>query len=163
MADGFKDWISSATRLASKVAVRRGALVALPVLLVGVAAVVAVGRMRRKDGAPETLSPATKAAGVIAHPTSDGVEEPGRGREAERVSDMPGKAWIDILLRTARGLLTHNTGLVAAGITFYALLALFPAVVALVSLYGLFGGGLDMDLGFLRFVLPGETGDFVLN
>lgn len=163
MADGFKHWISSATRMVSSVAVRRGAVVALPVLLVGVAAVVAASHhVRSKNGQPDTLSPQTKAAGVIAHPTSDGVEEPGRGRDAERVSDMPGKAWIDILLRTVRGLLTHNTGLVAAGITFYSLLALFPAVVALVSLYGLFGGGLDMDLSFLRFVLPGETGDFVL-
>lgn len=162
MADGFKDRISSATRMVSNAAARRGALVALPVVLVGVAAVVAVGHMRRKDGGPDTLAPETKAAGLIAHPTSDGVDEPDRGRDAERVSDMPGKAWIDILLRTVRGLLTHNTGLVAAGITFYALLALFPAVVALVSLYGLIGGGLDMDLGFLRFVLPGETGEFVL-
>jgi membrane protein len=46
---------------------------------------------------------------------------------------------------------------VAAGVTYYALLALFPAVAALVSIYGLFAdpGTIERNLSALAGVLPG--------
>ena len=46
---------------------------------------------------------------------------------------------------------------VAAGVTYYALLALFPAVAALVSIYGLFAdpGTIESNLSALAGVLPG--------
>lgn len=47
--------------------------------------------------------------------------------------------------------------LVAAGVTFYALLALFPATAAIVSLYGLVAdsGSIEQHLAMLNGLLPG--------
>ncbi len=46
---------------------------------------------------------------------------------------------------------------VAAGVTFYALLAIFPGIAALVSLYGLFAdpGTVSQHIGGLSAVVPG--------
>jgi membrane protein len=61
-----------------------------------------------------------------------------RGRDAETPAEIPAKGWKDIAWRVYEGLQNDRVLLVAAGVTFYALLALFPATAALVSLYGLF-------------------------
>ena len=61
-----------------------------------------------------------------------------RGRTAATPSDIPAKGWWDIGWRGVKGIQEDRVLLVAAGVTFYGLLALFPAVAALVSLYGLF-------------------------
>jgi len=61
-----------------------------------------------------------------------------RGREAEAPAEIPAKGWKDIAWRVYDGIQNDRVLLVAAGVTFYALLALFPATAALVSLYGLF-------------------------
>jgi membrane protein len=63
--------------------------------------------------------------------------EKGRGREAETPSQVPAKGWKDIAWRLKDRILDANLGLVAAGATFYILLSLFPAVGAMVSVYGL--------------------------
>jgi membrane protein len=62
----------------------------------------------------------------------------GRGREAETPAEIPAKGWKDIAWRVYEGFQNDRVLLVAAGVTFYALLALFPATAAIVSLYGLF-------------------------
>ena len=62
----------------------------------------------------------------------------GRGRDAETPAEIPAKGWKDIAWRVYDGIQNDRVLLVAAGVTFYALLALFPATAALVSLYGLF-------------------------
>src|SRR5690606_14982916 len=46
--------------------------------------------------------------------------------------------WWDILLRVKDQISQDNVSIVAAGVAFYAVLALFPALAAIVSLYGLF-------------------------
>jgi membrane protein len=47
--------------------------------------------------------------------------------------------WRQVLVRTAKAFNADQIPSVAAGVTFFALLALFPAIGAFVSLYGLFG------------------------
>jgi membrane protein len=80
---------------------------------------------------------------------------PGRGRSAEKPSDIPAKGWMDIFWRVVEGIQNDRVMLVAAGVTFYGLLALFPATAALVSLYGLFSDAtiisnhLNLVSGFL--------------
>jgi membrane protein len=64
--------------------------------------------------------------------------EPGRGRFAEGPSEIPARGWRDILLRVYDGISEDRILANAAGVTFYALLALFPGIAALVSIYGLF-------------------------
>ncbi len=62
----------------------------------------------------------------------------GRGRLASKPSDIPARGWKDILWRVYENINNHRIMAVAAGVTFYVLLALFPGLAALVSLYGLF-------------------------
>ena len=59
---------------------------------------------------------------------------------AERNSSQrPAKAsWKEVILGTYRSITEDRVLAVAAGVTFYGLLAVFPAIGALVSLYGLF-------------------------
>jgi membrane protein len=65
------------------------------------------------------------------------AHEPGRGRHAERPAQLPRAAWRDIAKRVVAEVRADNVPLLSAGVAFFALLALFPAVVAVVSLYGL--------------------------
>ena len=64
--------------------------------------------------------------------------EPGRGRHAASPWQIPWRGWKDILWRTYERIGEDRLLAVAAGVVFYGLLALFPAITAMVSLYGLF-------------------------
>lgn len=66
------------------------------------------------------------------------AEERGRGRRAHWPWQFSWEAWKDILWRTYRQIQDDRLMAISAGVVFYALLALFPTVTALVSLYGLF-------------------------
>ena len=68
------------------------------------------------------------------------ASEPGadRGRGARTPSEIPSHGWKDILVRVYENISKHRVILIAAGITFYSILALFPAIAALVAVYGLF-------------------------
>jgi membrane protein len=68
--------------------------------------------------------------------------EPGRGRLAEAPRHIPPRGWRDILWRTWLEMGRDRLPAVAGGITFYSLLAIFPAIGVFVSLYGLFA---DVD------------------
>jgi membrane protein len=52
--------------------------------------------------------------------------------------EVPVRGWKDILFRVWKTIGKDRVILVAAGVTFYLILALFPAIAALVALYGLF-------------------------
>src|SRR5436309_3549109 len=53
-----------------------------------------------------------------------------RGRLARTPSEIPTRGWKEILLRVYKSLSRDRVILVAAGITFYSILALFPAIAA---------------------------------
>jgi membrane protein len=61
-----------------------------------------------------------------------------RGRSARTPSEIPARGWKDIFWRVYENILKDRVVLVAAGITFYSILSLFPAIAALVAVYGLF-------------------------
>ncbi len=56
-----------------------------------------------------------------------------RGREAEAPWQISARGWADILRRAWKDTSKRNLSLVAGGVTYYLLLALFPALAALVS------------------------------
>lgn len=60
-----------------------------------------------------------------------------RGHAANKPTDIPGKGWKDIALRVKDQLKYDHVQVVAAGVAFYFFLALFPAIAAAVSIYGL--------------------------
>ncbi len=68
---------------------------------------------------------------------SDSALSTSRGRGAERPSAIPGRGWKDILWRTKDEMKEDHVSMVAASVAFYALLALFPAIAASISLWGL--------------------------
>ena len=64
------------------------------------------------------------------------MENRDRGRNADWPSEFGAVAWRDIAWRVRCEVNDDRVMLVAAGVTFYLLLALFPALAAFVSLYG---------------------------
>src|SRR5436305_5794829 len=83
--------------------------------------------------------------------------EPGRGRWARTPSEVPVRGWKDILLRIWKNIGKDRVVVVAAGVTFYSILALFPAIAALVALYGLFAdpAAITSHLDSIAGVFPG--------
>jgi len=64
--------------------------------------------------------------------------EAGPAKPAARTAEAAPGRWEDILLRVWRGISEDRILLVAGGVTFYLILAIFPAIAALISVYGLF-------------------------
>jgi len=90
-------------------------------------------------------------------------EEPFRGRAAERILHIPYRGWRDILWRTMLEINRDRLPIVAGGVTFYALLSLFPMLSAFVTLYGLVA---DLDQVWLQIqrlsaILPPGVLDLV--
>lgn len=85
------------------------------------------------------------------------------GREAERPRDIPPPGWGDILVRVKEEVGTDNASLIAAGLALYALLAVFPALAAAVSLYGLFASPeqIASQIQGLAGVLPQQAADIL--
>ncbi|GGC87901.1 YihY/virulence factor BrkB family protein [Chelatococcus reniformis] len=90
--------------------------------------------------------------------------EQGRGRSADSPTDIPARGWKDILVRVYKNLTEQRLFAIAAGVTFYSILALFPAIAAFVALYGLFADSstISSNLQSLSGVLP-EGGMAVLD
>jgi membrane protein len=82
--------------------------------------------------------------------------ERGRGRHAVTPSEMPAEGWKDILWRVYQEFTADRITLIAAGATFYLLLALFPALAAFVSIYGFVADPVTIadHIAFLGGVLP---------
>src|SRR5690348_7588355 len=77
----------------------------------------ATGRKPQPSTGPTEEAPAA----IASH-------EAGRGREADAPSEIPAGGWWDILKRVARQVSEDRVMAEAAGVTYYALLALFPAL-----------------------------------
>jgi membrane protein len=67
-----------------------------------------------------------------------------RGRTAERPQEIPARGWWDIAMRVRKEMKEDNVGIIAGGLALYALLAVFPALAAAVSIYGLFASPADI-------------------
>ncbi len=81
-----------------------------------------------------------------------------RGRDAQVPSQIPARGWWDILWRVLKRFGPDNVSLVAGGVAMYALLSVFPALAAAVSLYGLFATPADVARqlqGFSAVLPPG--------
>jgi membrane protein len=87
--------------------------------------------------------------------------EADRGRLARHPSEIPAKGWWDILWRLVKRLGSENITLVAGGVALYALLAVFPGLAALISMYGLFASpeGVVQNIQDLAAMLPPSVRD----
>lgn len=98
-----------------------------------------------------------------------GATQPGdpawdaHGRDAHKPSAVPWRGWKDILLRVKSEVVADDISTQAAALAFYGMLAVFPALVALVSIYGLLADPADVErqLNALAVVLPGAARDVI--
>jgi membrane protein len=123
---------------------------------------------------------------VSADVTSEGEHEqverdvPGQDRRAERdatdedrqverdapdqPSDLPRSAWSGVLKRTIREFNADHLTDLAAALTYYGVLAIFPMLVVIVSLVGLLGPSVSQSLIHnLSTVAPGTTKQILTN
>jgi membrane protein len=89
--------------------------------------------------------------------------QPDRGRDAAVPWQIPWRGWKDIFWRVYQEISDDRLLAVAAGVVFYGLLALFPAITAVVSLYGLFAKASDINqhLSLAAGLLPAGAFEIV--
>ncbi|MEO0751328.1 MAG: YihY/virulence factor BrkB family protein [Pseudomonadota bacterium] len=86
-----------------------------------------------------------------------------RGRSATAPYAIPPRGWLDIIWRIWTRLSRNRIGLVAAGVAFYGLFSLFPAITAAVATVGLiFDAQLLLERAdFLLAALPDAAGELI--
>jgi membrane protein len=122
---------------------RAGSSLVWPILgsaaLVGTMLAAEIARLYRTKSRELSGRGSTSRQAAAPQATQHGrALESGRGRHAVSPRQIPLKGWKDILWRTYERIGEDRLLAVAAGVVFHGLLALFPAVTAMVSLYGLF-------------------------
>ena len=87
-----------------------------------------------------------------------------RGFQARSPMEIPIRGWGDISKRVYHNLSQDNLSFVAAGVAFYALLAIFPALAAIVSVYAYFASPTDIhdQLDKVIAILPASSRDIIL-
>jgi membrane protein len=90
-------------------------------------------------------------------------DEAKRGRNASSPSEIPARGWKDVLWRVYESLFEHRVLALAAAMAFYALLAIFPALGALVALYGLIAdpAAISQHVQDLSGVIPAGATDVI--
>jgi len=86
-----------------------------------------------------------------------------RGRRASTPGAIPPKGWWDILRRVFAQVVDQNVVILSAGIAFFAMLALFPALAAIVTTYALIADPADVaeHFGTLSRVLPTDVASII--
>ncbi|WP_375259187.1 YihY/virulence factor BrkB family protein [Citreimonas sp.] len=86
-----------------------------------------------------------------------------RGRHAARPNDIPRPGWRDILLRVKDELTADQVSIVSAGVAFFGLLAIFPAIAALISIAGLIldPAAIEQQLASVAGVLPENAAEII--
>lgn len=99
----------------------------------------------------------------LRHSPAEGGDAGKRGRRASTPSEIPARGWKDVLLRVYENLDEHRVIAIAAGVTFYVILAIVPAIAAFVALYGLFAdpNTIGRHLNALSDIMPGGALDIV--
>jgi membrane protein len=84
-------------------------------------------------------------------------------RPPEAPTDLPKRSWRDVLKRAVREFREDDLTLLAAALTYYSVLSLFPALLVLISILGLIGSSATQPLiDNLGGLAPGPASDIVL-
>lgn len=86
------------------------------------------------------------------------------GRDADAPNEIPAKGMRDVFWRIYKALMVDRVTLIAAGVTYFLLLSLFPALGALVALYGFIADPVTIidHISFVASILPPGSFDIVL-
>ncbi len=94
--------------------------------------------------------------------TAEGGSVP--GGDAEKPTEIPAKGWLDIVKRGWAEAKVDQVPLMGAGVAFFAFLALFPGIIALVTLYGLFADpAVIADQVNSLSAMPAEVRELIVN
>lgn len=121
------------------------------------AVLVAAARAAMVRGQNQTTESGPKGQQPIRLPNGH------RGRSASRPSAIPARGWKDVLVRVVAEMKEDNLTMVAAAMTYYGVLALFPALIAVVSLYGLVAdaAAAQAQVADLTAILPGSAAELI--
>jgi membrane protein len=86
------------------------------------------------------------------------------GREASRPREIPSRGWLDIAKRVKRQIKQDKLSIIAAGVAFYGLMAVFPGLVALVGIYGLVADPAQVEshAQMLSGILPPQAAEVIM-
>ncbi len=98
---------------------------------------------------------------MIITTTQEHVEVP--GDKAVRPTEIPARGWLQVAKRGWKEAKADQVPLLAAGVAFYAFLSIFPALIALVSIYGLFADPATIanQLNQMTAALPDEASQII--
>ncbi|MGV8873779.1 MAG: YihY/virulence factor BrkB family protein [Rhodococcus sp. (in: high G+C Gram-positive bacteria)] len=91
-------------------------------------------------------------ADTAASATAPVDADPDDPRKADSPTDLSRPSWMFAMKKTAREFSRDQCTDLAAALTYYAVLSLFPAMLAIVSLLGVFGQGRSTVDGVLQIV-----------
>jgi membrane protein len=122
----------------------------------------APGRGLTKE--PVTGRARDAAREAIRESVAEAAPEDPHGRTARHPKEIPASGWRDITVRVWRNLRRHNASLVSAGIGLHGLLAVFPGLAVIMSVYGMFASPQDVlnDLRQFLDVLPPDAAKVLL-
>lgn len=86
--------------------------------------------------------------------------DPETDRKPDSPDDLHKRSWKYVLQKTIREFSSDQCTDIAAALTYYSVLSLFPGLIAVFSLLGVFGQGKaasDAVLGIIEQVAPGDT------
>ena len=117
---------------------------------------------RGKPKPERVLARATPAQEPLTLQEVRAVER-GRGRQARAPLQIPLRGWKDIFVRTYQEIQNDRLLALAAGVVFYSLVALFPAIAAGVSSYALFANAatIGKHLSIAADIVPAGTLDML--
>ena len=130
----------------------------LSVAVVGLA----LARSRGRSGGTPAPQRDEVPRGTARRPAGGEARQPAAsfpGGDAERPTQIPAAGWKQVLRRTKDEIKQDNMPLLAAGVAFYIFLALFPALIAAVTVYGLVADPQDVEqqVAALTEALPEDT------
>lgn len=124
----------------------------------GVLLVLTPGRQQAgADAPPRRRAPVRRQVQYDAAVAAD------MGWHAKSPAEIPSRGWWAVIKRVANQFIEHRLMAEAAGVVFFVLLAIFPALAALVSLYGLFTDPktISEHVTMLSGILPGGSMDLL--
>jgi len=91
------------------------------------------------------------------------AREAGRGRNAESPAEIPSEGWKDIAYRLFWSIPQNRLTTLSGGVSFFVLLAIFPAIATIVSLYGIVANSATIvdHLSLLVGILPSGVLDLI--
>ncbi len=122
------------------------------------------GSRASADGpAPSDLGGIQQQRGDVRRSGSPPGGEQELGRLADTPRQIPRKGWIDIAKRVKTEMRDDRVTLLSAGIAYYGMLSLFPALIAVVSIFGLAvgKGEAQAQINQITRVMPAEARDLI--